>query len=312
MKKNWISTLQRDLDTQQADWRAEVIAAELVDRGIPAENIVFYPEGTAKRAVSKDIVGVEHDTDGQEELLLIRTSREGLYDALPEGLFHQPYNSKPFKTKEELIREIQVHRQEEKEARKFFLPFENEFYQLRLISELKEKNTAHGFSSSNRLLFNSLYGDSSFFDKRQINLLLHLLPLAYTIRGNYTLTAQCFELLLDTQVAISEKQRNKNHTTEELHLSRLNHCALGVNSILGKAFDERHTILTFSIGPVPGNAVKAFLAGERKERVIKALIDFFIPAGMEVFTELIIQKSENDFFIQDEQKVSYLSYNSYI
>ena len=45
-------------DTFDADFKAEVIAAELIDNNVPAEQIMILMLGSRKRAFSKDVDAV--------------------------------------------------------------------------------------------------------------------------------------------------------------------------------------------------------------------------------------------------------------
>lgn len=52
-----------------------------------------------------------HTTEnGYKHLLCIKSSREGLYDMLPEGLFHQPISYSSTRSMEDIIDQIRLHK----------------------------------------------------------------------------------------------------------------------------------------------------------------------------------------------------------
>ena len=112
-------------DTFDVDFKAEVIAAELIDNHVPAEQIMILMLGARKRAFSKDVDTVKDEMSdyNNKEYTLITTHKEGIYDMLPQGLFHSPTLPKNATTQKEVIDNIKKHRVEESNARRFFLPF---------------------------------------------------------------------------------------------------------------------------------------------------------------------------------------------
>ena len=104
------------------DARVEIILADLVAKGMPMEDLVVIPKGLFKRNFHRDIDEVqltEYDYHKGERVVL-EINREGLYDALPEGLFHQPMQTgQREKDKETVIKEILAQRERQKAARKW-------------------------------------------------------------------------------------------------------------------------------------------------------------------------------------------------
>ena len=76
----------------EKDFRAEVTAAEWVEGGMPEDRVLILLLGALKRSFRKDVDAIEETVSAYDhkEYLLIKTHREGLYDMLPEGLFHHP------------------------------------------------------------------------------------------------------------------------------------------------------------------------------------------------------------------------------
>src|SRR5687768_7995784 len=120
---NTLNNLFTNLDN---DFRAEVIAAEMVEAGLDAERILILMLGPLKRPFSKDVQSVTEELSeyDHKEYSLVKTPKEGVYDMLPEGLFHHPATHNSGKSEKEIIKMMKQRAVEEQQARKFFLPFE--------------------------------------------------------------------------------------------------------------------------------------------------------------------------------------------
>ena len=99
-----IEALEQHLDYLKrlpVDIRAEVVLADLIEYGLNPDDLVMYSMGLSKRTFHRDIESVEllKAIGDRSTKLNVELNREGIYDALPEGLFHQPTNRKPNKVR---------------------------------------------------------------------------------------------------------------------------------------------------------------------------------------------------------------------
>ena len=92
------------------DFRAEVIAAEMIEHGTAEDRILILMQGALKRPFSKDVHVVEEEISeyDHKEYFLVKTPREGIYDMLPEGLFHVPTPHKSITTEKEIILQMKL------------------------------------------------------------------------------------------------------------------------------------------------------------------------------------------------------------
>ena len=74
------------------DARMELLLAELITaKVVNFDSLVIRPQSTFKRGYSRDITGYEVKSPRKNKaasVLTIDTSREGLYDSLPEFFLH--------------------------------------------------------------------------------------------------------------------------------------------------------------------------------------------------------------------------------
>lgn len=113
----------------QTDFKAEAVAVNLLKYHRAVSNIFIQRIGINDRAYLKDIKSITSDYLGfDEEVFIIETYREGIYDYLPEGLFHPPSLGATRKNVESVVKEIRKQKRVEEDARKFFRPFELEIF----------------------------------------------------------------------------------------------------------------------------------------------------------------------------------------
>ena len=154
------------------DLRAEVVLADLIERGLNRDVFLVSSKGLFKRRFSRDIEQVSNlDAGRKEKFTVAEVNREGIYDTLPQAITHSVKHSKRpgLKTSVEMVSEIKDRRAEEQAARQFFLPFENEFHQQCIELEIAERNILKGFMSNSKYtkLMNEFWQLPSILDERQ-------------------------------------------------------------------------------------------------------------------------------------------------
>jgi hypothetical protein len=301
------------ITTLAPDIRAEAMLAVLLEKGtIDLDHIVVQTKGVFKRPFSKDVLGVElrGKKSGNKETLYIDISREGLYDMLPEGLFHQTV-TKTFKTTQDSVEEFRQHRREEKEARNFFLPLEQEFYRLRMLLELEERKALFAFTDpSHQGLFTRFWGKQPVLNQQQSAIFFFLLPLFYHIVGNLPLTALCFEAILGQPVSL--KWVDPLPQTAGDYLVPLGKLNLGVNFVLGNTWSDEFPALVVSVGPLRKKALLDYLPGGKAHTVLALLYSYFLPVEVEPLTKVLAKKADEPIMLTDTMYAGRLGYTSAI
>lgn len=123
------ATIKQELQALNADIRAEVIVDQLLQAGINRADILVHANSFFYRRFSRDVFSTALEEDSLLKTILhINTSRAGLYDILPEGLFFQPVQtSKKTISAADMAEEYRFNKKQELAVRKFFSPLENEF-----------------------------------------------------------------------------------------------------------------------------------------------------------------------------------------
>ena len=308
------------------DLRAEYLIAVLLSEGISQNDIMIIFDGILRRKWSTDINYAEPDKfDNGDETLSIHLNRTGIYDGLPEALFHS-FSDNRNSTGDDMAKESMKLKAEEKQFRKFFRPFENEIFSRNVKIASRENNKF-------QILFSDLIDGfipgfwkiDKRIPKRYMSGLTRLIPFAHQVAGDYNLTAMCLEYILDEKVTV--EYRNEGSGAKEISLSknkdndlqggRVGDVKLGYNMIAGctpSGFTGRLSVI---IGPLKNTEPGDFYHGGPAEMAIDAFYSYFIPVELDVETKLQADKKENNFVLFSKedtgsQGVSYLGYNTII
>lgn len=297
--------------------RMEVLLAELIETKMLSESaLVVRPRSLFKRSYSKDILSYEVTTQEgkkkQTDTIAIDVAREGLYDALPEFLFHAPEAMSGYKNLEQRVHESEKAKEEEAEARRFFLPLEQEFFRQRIHLELEERNLLSHFTSPmQRALFDRFWTDVQGLDPAQEAMLFHLLPASHIIAGNHPLMAACFSAVLQERVSLNPAPAAAAIPSED-DGPALGEATLGLDFVAGEMADDDLPDLAVHIGPLDLDDLPDYLEGGKKNNLLGVLYNYFVPAEMDVNTQLILKEQESAFVLSDDEGTARLAFSTYI
>lgn len=307
-------TSDRQPNTLHSDFKAEVVAAHLIEQGYDPANILIARQGADKRGYGKDIeeVSLFYAESDQSDYLQIISNRESIYDILPEGIFHQTLSRKVNKDKEEMIDEIKIHREEEFFARKFFRLFEIEIDNLLTDIALLEMKFDKRISHPNYVqIFRAFWPVMDLFRREQAVLFLHTIPILHKIRNSFTAIDESLTLILNVPVhirpCIIEKKESKSVFESVLGESRL-----GIDLILGNTFNDGYYDMKVQIGPMSALKMKDFLQGEKNDRILESLCQLFLPANIFVAKEYILDPEDSVFVLSTANTATWLGINSFI
>ena len=320
MSEDVANNIKKEFLRLNKDLRAEFIAMELMDKGFRADQIYFAPQGLFRRSYRKDIMDIRfEDEDGEDLKVFFHVSREGIYDALPEGLFHKPIQKKIQPSKDEIIDEFKLHRKEKASARKFFLPLDNEFIRERLLMEMEERRGAVEYlfshESESVILFSEIFKHLS---ESQSLLVARLLPVLNGIRGDLDTAIYFISEVLEEQVVISSHERKQKRFLADENMT-IDNCKLGHTFILGDSFEEAVSVLRFDIGPITKTQFRDYFPKGKKDRIFRFLCNLLIPIEYVIETSLLLKDEEKYFELEEpkrskeeEKSPAFLGYNVYL
>jgi hypothetical protein len=261
--------------------KAEAYCAELLDNGLPIENVLYEAAGSFKKSFRPDIDSTPVRKISLDETVLIKTNRDGLYDKLPEGLFHQPKGNSKTNSVTDMVEEYRRYRQEEKYARKFFQPLEQEFFHYAVMIEQEERHiVSEMLNGSLEKIFSDFWDVKKNIPAELANTLGRIMPWLHQIKGDMALTAKTLGLILNKPVTVNEEFSVKEWRTD--NVPELESISLGVNSVSGSGFYDNCVTWTFYIQEVTTDEITQYPPGEPYGRFLKRFEELFIPLEIEV------------------------------
>lgn len=298
----------------QLDLYVEVIISALIREGkLDPKKLYIKPRGIFKRGYKHDLDQVEvlENKKTGDQSVFFNIHREGLYDMLPEGLFHKNLKKTRHIDTEESVQELKMHQEEEKHARSFFLPLEQEFYQQRIQIEIEEQKSLVGVSEFiiNELIVN--FWNITFpLEHYQSLCLAYMLPMMHRIVGNFELTKRSLEIILQAPVQLHT--RNPKNEKVLLDKNRVGHFSLGENFILGDTLVKEVSDMVITIGPISSHELLDYLPGGKKQALLELLSAYFIPAEIDWEVDLLVHAEEEKFELVTDPERGLLNYTTVI
>lgn len=303
--------------------KPEVIVASLIEMGISRDEIIVSFIGQHKRNWSKDISDVEYlNLKNGEEKVQVKINQDGIFDSLPEVLFHKIQNEN-IDSGEEMANESKNLRAEEKEARSFFMPMENEIFSQNIKLANNETSILKNIHSD---LLHGLIPDfwkiDSSISKEFANKIISVLPLAYKIAGDFDLTAQCLSYILNEKVELETNTTNNINSEEKYsdmnssgsNSGILGYSALGIDTVCGQSENDFSYQLDVKIGPLENISAHDCLESGPIYKVLNCFYDYFIPVELTVNTQFRMDSESNYLLLSEDGDFhqSYLGMNTEI
>lgn len=306
--------LENDLHT---DFKGTTIAAELIEQaGFQDDQIAVIPVGAKQRAYAKEMAGnsVYYSESKHRECLNLEIHREGFYDMLPEGLFHRPPIGSSGISEEQMIEDVQLRRAEEKDARKFFMPFEAELNHLRTLLELYEnrldKKTTYKDLTR---IFAAEWREFELLDKEQSIIWMHLLPVIHQKRNDIDFLGRLLTVLFKVPVQIVLKSSNvKPKPIAESMQFKLGSGALGIDSIIGDNFLTDEEEIQINIGPTDTTKLLNFMPGTVHSHIIDLAVSYLIPIETEVKVNLVASQTNRIGSLGKDSENTFLGFTVYL
>ncbi|WP_276483642.1 type VI secretion system baseplate subunit TssG [Paraflavitalea pollutisoli] len=283
------------LEYTYKDLKAEVLAAEMLEQGADPDRLLIQTISARRRTVSKDVQGIEEEESEYDHRVytLIQAAREGLYDMLPQRLFHASTPHQTLRSEVDILKAIKQREEEERHARRFFLPFEGGLHFLRTQLALYETRLDKRSQYSDLVaLFAGYWPIFDLLDTRQADIFLHLLPIIHDIRDEHRIIEDVLEIILQVPVQLCLQHQPPQQMAAPT-FSQMGDAQLGINLTTGNAFfDDGLEEIIVQVGPVPQRIQQEFMHQGRGRRVLKALLDYLLPAQVDVVTEFVLPEAE--------------------
>lgn len=273
--------------------RAEAFCAALLDNGFFFDDFTITYIGAFRRTYRNDINDIQTQTEGlRDEAIKLELNRDGIYDKLPEGIFHQSLGSGRTASLTDMVSEHRRYREEEKAARRFFQPLEQEIFRYAVMAEQEERS----------VLFGTLKGQvpETFFrfwdigddlPREPAEMMIRLMPLLRRIKGHRELTAKALALLLDKTVTVQETIVDEHRSEQAAGPFRMgNGAMLGINTITGNRFSEPGLRWHFAINGLTSSETATFTTGNPMGKLLDRFIEIFVPLEVETKFDFVPEK----------------------
>ncbi|WP_205509738.1 hypothetical protein [Longitalea arenae] len=287
-----IETFLKELSAFLYDIKAEALVNQALQHDVHPEDFVVLPDGKFYREYRSDLYAMNMIDDTRlRQLLQLRLSRSGIYDLVPEGLFHQPFNNaRSNSSATEMAAQSRIDRKKEMAARKFFQPIENSFFQQRVMIERQEEHLLAGMN--NGLLNDYFFTFWEFpenLNRSSAMLLVLLLPYAHAIAGDLPLMQQCLEILLQEKVTITPVPPAE--CIAPGNAFRLGMGELGNDLVCGQRFSEDYPCLQYNIGPLANARPVDYCPGGDNDILLQVFNNYFAPAEADIIINVEVDRS---------------------
>lgn len=290
-RQNAIEYFFNELSGNLHDIKAEALTNQALQHDLHPDDFVVLPDGRFYREYRTDLYAFNKIEDFRfHQLLQLRLSRSGLYDLVPEGLFHQSFSAKSNNSAAEMAAQSRNDRKKELAARKFFQPVENSFFRQRVMLEQEEENLLAGMDSG--LLNDYFFTFWEFpkgLNKTSAMLLVLLLPYAHAIAGDLGLMQDCLEILLQEKVIISLQPAAD--CLAPGNAFSLGMGELGNDLVCGQTFMEDYPCLQYTIGPLQNTKPVDYCTGGDNDLLLQVFNSYFAPAEADIIINVEVDRT---------------------
>ncbi len=245
---------------------------------------------------------IDDHEDDSKTIFELFINRDGIYDKLPEGLFHQTKGSRQVKTTQDAVKEHKQFKTEEKLARKFFAPIEKMLFQYEVSTELAEREALYDIANGklNQAYYN-FWNLEEDLPEPEANRFLHMLPYAAFIKGNTQATTTALRFILNKELGFTTGFRHEYGSV--LHTDSFEDLRLGIDAVLGANHNELLPVWEFTISGIPQSQIHDFVDQAPLGRILQKFTDVFLPIEVEV-----VYQFETLMPKENETKTSILGY----
>jgi hypothetical protein len=290
------SSINNFKKTAGLDIRAELFFDSLLKAGIPDDDVNIKNNGLFYRRYSKDVLSAAADVN-DSDIINIALSRDGIYDIMPESLTH---NYRVNDEREDPVEEFKQRKREEKQARHFYNPLENELFRFRYDIE---KYEADFFSSLNiggvADIIRVILGIEDIIpDKLAVKLFYAFIKQKSSGNQEIYHISKILESILNEKVTYRTTNIKLDHVydIESGHEDMI----MGINTTLESSENIFLKKYDFTIGPLedPDN-LPYYFNGQVLEAFVNTFFNLFIPLQSQ-FSFIISLTAEDELFSMDD------------
>jgi Type VI secretion, TssG len=306
-----LKKIAAELNTYPTDVRSEVLLAQAMESGLRQKDFSAQSNSFFYRTYVHDLYKASiNDQNSYAVFLALQLSRQGLYDALPEGIFFQADGeTKKVKSADEMAEEYRMNKKKETEVRKFFAPFENEFFLQTIKNEIVETNLLQGLRSGwLKEYFIDFWKLPQNIPTNAALVLVMFLPYVHRIAGDVQATAGVLQKIINEPVKINLVY--ERITSAEHDCNQLGKHDLGSELICGESFKEQYPVAVVNIGPLEKTLAYQYVEGGNYFPLLQTFYNYFIPANADVKTIILLKQVAEKFILNKNEDAPLLGISS--
>ena len=292
------------------DMRAEVLARLIGQRhNLNTEQLLFRPQNYFQRWARQDVTEVSegYSPSMDKEVVWLDISREALFDMLPESIFLHPDDNYP-----DHVDRVKKLSEQERDARKFLLPFEQLFYWLRIENEEREQAAETKLETwwQNLLAEAYISKNNSLLDDEQQAILTQMLPYLPEIVGNWALTEQWLSIFMKTAIKLVEIPPPQYSLPEGIQ-KRMGEGLLGQDFVIGNCFSDGIPAVQIRIDNLTPDTLQDYLIeGYNRKLLEQELLSLLLPIETPYEIELGLEKVHYEFSLAERKGSAILGFTS--
>lgn len=295
-----LKSIFEELITTYHNLKAEIIVTEINKNRKDKIDFLIENKSTFSRPYRRDILKVNKPEEADH--FVLNLSRNGIYDSLPESFFHV---EKLSDRKKSFSFKRQQYKEEEKNARLFFSPIENEFFNQRLNIEENERRLLNEFYNLEDEFLIKFWNINQDIPKEYQLKLIKLLPYSAVISGDLDLTKRSLEKIINQNVTFKMAYNSQSLETK----SKTN--TLGVNFVTqSKNVNVLQPYLEVTIGPLKDSDTDTFVNNYGVNQFLKSFYSYFMPLELDVLTKITTNNDKG--FVLSKKQTSIMGYSTTI
>lgn len=290
-----------------SELKAEAVAACLLSQGHDHEQLLLKSLGSFRRRFGKDIERIVATEIGNFKGLVLELNRDGIYDLLPEQLFH--LKLAPTLSLEEKIREVRKERENEYKSRLFFLPLEQELSLLRIwIEQIEQRSSKLEVSEEFVSLLRNFWMIPEFVSRDWVMKLVNVLPDIAEYSGSVIKTEQLLSNLLGDSVVL--RQGLPPELITAANNTRVGFFELGIDAVLPGEISSYIPLQEIVIQLSDINRIPDYLPHTILMRQIEWLITWLFPMEVDVNVKVEIGNEASLFLLDQLVPAAVLGYTT--
>ncbi len=296
-------------NTLYTDYRAEFVAACLIENGVDPADVRIIREGLNKRGKNIDRIVLENSLDRFTQYLTIYSRKRNLYESLPEGIFHRRMDVSDKKNKQSVIDYIRHEKQTAVSASFFFRPFEMSIDRFLVEANLYEMRLEKRNKHDDFIrLFGSMWQMLHVFPLDKALLIVSLLSQIYRLTKPEQI-AEILSVFFDCAVDIELTYRQMPIIADQCDWS-LGENVLGVSTVIGGEILDYFPIMEVRINSLSPKYKDLLFENTAAYSNFVDIMDLFMPADAELNININVAKDGAAFLLTEDESAPLLGYST--